>query len=91
MDYTESVLKKLRKAGIRAEVDARAEKVGRKIRDAELSRVPYMFIVGEKEEADNTVSVRVQGAGEEGQGDLGAIAVDTIIAEMAEKISERSR
>jgi threonyl-tRNA synthetase len=91
MDYTQSVLKKLRKAGIRAEVDSRAEKVGRKIRDAELSRVPYMFIVGEKEEADNTVSVRVQGAGEEGQGDLGAIAVDTIIAEMAEKISERSR
>ncbi len=91
MDYTQAVLQKLRKAGIRAEVDARAEKVGRKIRDAELSRTPYMFIVGEKEQADETVSVRVQGAGEEGQGDLGAIAVDEIIATMTQKIEERSK
>ena len=90
MDYTKEVHKQLRKAGIRAEVDSRAEKVGRKIRDAELSRVPYMFIVGEKEQSDNTVSVRVQGAGEEGQGDLGAIAVSEIIADMVGKISERS-
>ena len=90
MDYTKAVHKKLRKAGIRAEIDSRAEKVGRKIRDAEMSRVPYMFIVGEKEETDHTVSVRMQGAGEEGQGDLGAIAVDEIVASLREKIEERS-
>lgn len=89
MDYTQEVHAKLRKAGIRAEIDSRAEKVGRKIRDAELSRVPYMFIVGEKEENDNTVSVRVQGAGEEGQGDLGAILADEIIATMKTKIENR--
>jgi len=89
MDYTKAVHTKLRKAGIRAEIDSRAEKVGRKIRDAEISRVPYMFILGEKEESDNTVSVRVQGKGEEGQGDLGAIAVDAIIEEMVTKIANR--
>ena len=89
MDYTKEVHQQLRKAGIRAEIDSRAEKVGRKIRDAEISRVPYMFIVGEKEEADKTVSVRMQGAGEEGQGDLGAIAVTEIIASMADKIFNR--
>lgn len=89
MDYTKEVHKQLRKAGIRAEIDSRAEKVGRKIRDAELSRTPYMFIVGEKEQADHTVSVRVQGAGEEGQGDLGAVAVSEIIASMSEKIANR--
>ena len=90
MDYTQSVHKLLRKAGIRAEIDSRAEKVGRKIRDAEMSRVPYMFIVGEKEEADNTVSVRMQGAGEEGQGDLGAVAVSEIISDMKGKIANRA-
>jgi len=90
MDYTKEVHAQLRKAGIRAEIDSRAEKVGRKIRDAELSRVPYMFIVGEKEQNDKTVSVRVQGQGEEGEGDLGAVAVEEIIADMVGKIAERS-
>ncbi len=89
MDYTQEVHAQLRKAGIRAEIDSRAEKVGRKIRDAELSRVPYMFIVGEKEQADNTVSVRVQGQGEEGQGDLGAVAVESILDDMVKKIADR--
>jgi len=90
MDYTTEVHAQLRKAGIRAEIDSRAEKVGRKIRDAELSRVPYMFIVGEKEQNDKTVSVRVQGQGEEGEGDLGAVLVSEIIADMVGKIAERS-
>jgi len=90
LDYAKEVHAALRKAGLRAEIDSRAEKVGRKIRDAELSRVPYMFIVGEKEQNDKTVSVRVQGAGEEGQGDLGAVALEEIVATMKAKVAERS-
>lgn len=58
LPYAESVLKTLRNAGIRAETDIRDEKLGYKIREAQLDKVPYMVIVGEREQADNTVSVR---------------------------------
>ena len=51
--------------GVRATVDARNEKIGRKVRDNELKRIPYMLIVGEKEQADGTVAVRPQGGGEQ--------------------------
>ena len=52
---------------MRAEVDDRNEKIGRKIRDNELKRIPYLLIVGEKEEAEGLVSVRAQGEGDKGQ------------------------
>ncbi|MEA3503916.1 MAG: threonine--tRNA ligase [Bacteroidota bacterium] len=68
--YSEKVLSLLKKNDIRAEIDARSEKTGRKIRDAELKRIPYMLIVGEKEEADGTVSVRQQGEGDKGSMQL---------------------
>ena len=61
--YAEKVLKFLKNSEIRAQIDDRSEKTGRKIRDAELKRIPYMLIVGEKEENDNSVSVRRQGEG----------------------------
>ena len=64
-------LKELKNSDIRAFVDERSEKVGRKIRDAELRKVPYMLILGEKEEAEGVVSVRKQGDG----GDLGSMSV----------------
>jgi len=69
-DYAEKVLSLLRNSDIRAEIDLRSEKTGKKIRDAEMKRIPYMLIVGEREELENAVSVRKQG-----EGDLGTFSV----------------
>ncbi len=66
-DYAEKVSKYLNNSDIRVITDTRNEKIGRKIRDNELKRIPFMLIVGEKEEADGMVSVRVQGEGDKGQ------------------------
>jgi len=66
-DYSFSVNKQLLEAGIRSEVDDRSEKIGKKIRDTELMRVPYMLVIGEKEETEGCVSVRRQGKGDAGQ------------------------
>jgi threonyl-tRNA synthetase len=66
-DYAEKVSKYLNNSDIRTITDTRNEKIGRKIRDNELKRIPFMLIVGEKEEADGVVSVRVQGEGDKGQ------------------------
>jgi threonyl-tRNA synthetase len=84
MDYAQSVLTKLKDAGIRAEIDERNEKIGKKIRDTELARVPYMLVFGEKEIEANSVSVRRQG-----KGDAGAKNVDDFIKELSEEIKER--
>ena len=65
--YAEKVEKELQAAGIRVETDSRSEKIGYKIRSAQLEKVPYMLVVGEKEEADGLVSVRSRFAGDEGQ------------------------
>jgi threonyl-tRNA synthetase len=65
--YSEKVLKFLNNSEIRAQIDDRNEKTGKKIRDAELQRIPYMLILGEKEETENTVSVRKQGDGDTGK------------------------
>jgi threonyl-tRNA synthetase len=70
-DYSKKVLELLNNDDIRGLVDERNEKIGRKIRDTELQKVPYMLIVGEKEAADNTVSVRKQG-----EGDLGSFKIE---------------
>ncbi len=70
-DYAKKVLELLKNYDIRGLVDERNEKIGKKIRDTELQKVPYMLIVGEKEEAENTVSVRKQG-----EGDLGSFGID---------------
>ena len=64
--YAEKVLNFLNNSDLRAQIDNRSEKTGKKIRDAELNRIPYMLIVGEKEELENTVSVRKQGEGDKG-------------------------
>lgn len=65
--YAEKVSAYLNKYDIRSQVDDRNEKLGRKIRDNELKRIPYLVIVGEKEEAEGKVSIRVQGEGDKGQ------------------------
>ena len=72
--YAEKVLKFLNNSDLRGEIDSRSEKTGRKIRDAELKRIPYMLIVGEKEEIDETVSMRKQG-----EGDKGSITLDDFV------------
>ena len=70
MDYAQSVLNKLTEAGIRAEVDTRAEKIGYKIREAQTAKIPYMLVVGAKEEEEGKVSVRSRFLGDEGAKDL---------------------
>jgi threonyl-tRNA synthetase len=70
-NYAESVLNYLKKHDIRGFVDERAEKIGKKIRDAEVGKVPFMLIVGEKEAADNTVAAR-----KHGQGDVGTFTLE---------------
>ena len=66
-DYAEQVAKQLNIDDVRTQIDDRNEKIGRKIRDNELKRIPYLLIVGEKEQADGLVSVRAQGDGDKGQ------------------------
>jgi threonyl-tRNA synthetase len=85
MDYANNLLISLKKADIRAEIDDRSEKIGKKIRDTELARVPYMLVVGEKEMNEGKASVRRQG-----KGDLGSKEVDSIIADIVAEISSRS-
>jgi threonyl-tRNA synthetase len=70
-NYAKNVLELLKNYDIRGLVDERNEKIGKKIRDTELQKVPYMLIVGEKEEAENKVSVRKQG-----EGDLGSFEIE---------------
>jgi threonine--tRNA ligase len=83
-DYANSVLKELKKNGIDATVDTRTEKIGFKIRDARISRLPYMLVVGEKEEAEGSVSVRSRFAGDEGSKKLSDF-VDMICKEIRTK------
>ena len=64
-DYAAKVARYFDSVGVRAVIDSRNEKIGRKVRDNELKRIPYMLIVGEKEQADGTVAVRPQGGGEQ--------------------------
>ena len=83
-DYANSVLKELKKNGVDATVDTRTEKIGFKIRDARLSRLPYMLVVGEKEDAEGSVSVRSRFAGDEGSKKLSDF-VDMICKEIRTK------
>jgi threonyl-tRNA synthetase len=85
IDYSKTILEKLKKADIRAEIDDRNEKIGKKIRDTELMRVPYMLVVGEKEMNEGKAAVRRQG-----KGDLGASNVEEFIVELSHEIKERS-
>lgn len=80
-DYAFKVLRELALHDIRALVDDRAEKIGRKIRDNELKRIPYLLIVGEKEAEEGTVSVRIQGQGDQGSEKIGIFA-DRVLKEV---------
>ena len=84
MEYGQKVLAQLNEAGIRAEIDTKAEKIGYKIREARLQKIPYMLIVGAKEEEEGLVSVRSRFLGDEGQKSL-----DSFISDITEEIKSR--
>ncbi len=84
--YAQKVAEQLDAAGLRCETDLRPEKVGYKIRQAQLQKVPYMLVVGEKEEAEGSVSVRSRN-----EGDKGAMALDAFIAAAQEEVRTRAK
>ncbi len=84
-DYAGQVQAKLAEAGVRAECDLRAEKMGYKIREAQLQKVPYMLVVGDKEKQSGEVSVRSRG-----EGDVGSCALGEFVARITDEIAKRS-
>ncbi|HQW93960.1 MAG TPA: threonine--tRNA ligase, partial [Ferruginibacter sp.] len=84
MDYANTILQTLKKADIRAEIDDRSEKIGRKIRDTEMAKVPYMLVIGEKEMNEGKVAIRRQG-----KGDMGVKLIDEFVTEISSEIKNR--
>ena len=84
MDYADDLYKKLFDAGIRVAIDDRAEKIGYKIREAQLEKVPYMIIVGEKEANEGNVSVRSRDGGE-----LGSLSVEEFVEKLVAEAKDR--
>ncbi len=84
LPYAQSISEKLKKSDIRGEVDDRNEKIGKKIRDTELMKVPYMLVVGEKEMNEGKVAIRRQG-----KGDTGVKSIEEFIADATAEIEER--
>ena len=83
--YGDSVRKQLEEAGIRVEFDTRSEKIGYKIREAQMQKIPYMLIVGQKEQEEGLVAVRSRAAGDEGQKML-----DAFIEEIKEEVKNKA-
>ena len=86
MDYAKAVEQKLQDAGIRTELDERSEKIGYKIREAQTAKIPYMLVVGQKEEEEGTVSVRTRAG-----GDQGAKKLDEFIGGILKEIENKER
>jgi len=84
LTYANDVKNTLVKAGVRVEVDERQEKIGKKIREAEISKVPYMLIIGEKEMTENKISIR-----RHSKGDVGQLSVDEFVLNIVAEISNR--
>lgn len=84
LDYSNTILQTLKNADIRVEIDERNEKIGKKIRDTELARVPYMLVIGEKEMNEKQVSIRRQG-----KGDMGVKKLDDFVSEIILEVKER--
>lgn len=85
-DYAASVYEKLKSAGIRVELDRRDEKIGYKIREAQMKKIPYMLILGENESASGTISVRSRD-----NGDLGASSIDEFIESIKKEIATKGQ
>ena len=86
LDYAGSVRDQLRAAGLRVELDERQEKIGYKIREAQLQKVPYMLVVGDRESAEGTVSVRTRTG-----GDQGASSVSDFVRKAQDEIARKGR
>jgi threonyl-tRNA synthetase len=86
MQYAVSVRDRLKAAGLRAELDERQEKIGYKIREAQLQKIPYMLVVGDRESAEGTVSVRTRAG-----GDQGASPIDAFIASAHEEVAHKGK
>ena len=84
LDYGRTVLERLKAAGLRADLDERQEKIGYKIREAQLQKVPYMLVVGDRESADGAVSVRTRKGGDQGSQAL-TMFIDRALAEVRER------
>jgi threonyl-tRNA synthetase len=85
VEYANSVASKLRQAGLRVDIDARNERMNAKIRDAQLQKIPYMLVVGDREAEANAAAVRLR-SGE----NLGAVALDEVIARMKDEVAAKS-
>jgi threonyl-tRNA synthetase len=85
-EYADSVAKALNGASLRAEVDTRNEKIGYKIREAQLQKVPYMLVLGEKEKESGTISVRSRK-----DGDLGSMELEAFIRKAAEEVASKAK
>ncbi|MDD4297571.1 MAG: threonine--tRNA ligase [Ruminiclostridium sp.] len=85
-EYAGEIVAKLNKSGIRVEVDTRNEKIGYKIREAQLAKIPYMLVIGDKEMENNKVAVRSRK-----EGDLGAMDVDAFIQILMDEINTKAR
>jgi len=86
LEYAEKVGALLKAKGVRVEVDRRGEKIGYKIRDAQVQKIPYMLVVGDKEVEAGTVSVRERSA-----GDLGVMTVEAFAERVLEEAGEKCR
>ena len=85
LEYVNEIKKALDAKGMRVEIDSRSEKIGYKIREAQLEKVPYMFIIGDKDIEAGTVSVRHRK-----EGDLGAMKLEDFIAMAVEEIETKA-
>jgi threonyl-tRNA synthetase len=85
LDYARAVRDRLRSAGSRVEVDERPESVGRKIRDAELRKIPYMLVVGDREQEAEQVSVRQHRGGDEGSE-----AIEAFVERLGQEVKTRA-
>ena len=87
-DFAKKVLELLKNYDIRSKIDDRNEMIGRKIRDNELQRIPYLIILGEKEAESGNISVRKQGGGDKGEGDIGIMSIENFAKLIQTEINE---
>jgi threonyl-tRNA synthetase len=85
MEYAEKVMKQLQNGGLRVELDTRNEKIGYKIREAQLQKIPYMLVIGEKEQQNGSISVRGRKS-----GDLGAMTPEAFLAKAQEEVKSKT-
>ena len=86
LEYSNALAERLDALGVRVEVDERNEKIGFKIREAQMQKIPYMLVVGDKEAEEKTVAVRARG-----KGDLGAMSMDQFESMLLQEIASKAK